>query len=335
MNSVYVIAEAGVNHDGSLERAIKLIDVACEAGADAVKFQTFKADLLVCKGAEKADYQKALTNVDETQHEMLRRLELSNYMHEKLMGYCVEKGIDFLSTPFDVESAKYLHDLGLQTFKIPSGEITNLPYLECIGGFKKQIILSTGMATLTEVEDAVRVLTEAGSELSQLTVLHANTEYPTPYNDVNLLAMRQIKKSLGVSVGYSDHTLGIEVPIAAVALGAVVIEKHFTLDRSLAGPDHKASLEPAELVAMVEGIRRVERSLGDGVKAPSSSERKNLPIARKSIVAKTTIKSGDIFTVNNLTVKRPGTGINPMRWYDVLGKKADRCYEQDDLIYDV
>ncbi|MBV6493608.1 MAG: N,N'-diacetyllegionaminic acid synthase [Turneriella sp.] len=331
-NKTYIIAEAGVNHNGSLDTAKKLVDTASEAGANAVKFQTFRADNFVSKKAEKADYQKQTTSNSESQYEMIKKLELTEDAHKELIAYCKQKSIEFLSTPFDHDSIELLHRLGLQTFKIPSGEITNLPYLEHIGRFNKKIILSTGMATLGEIESAIDVLTKAGTEREKISVLHANTEYPTPMHDVNLRAMQTIGAAFGLPYGYSDHTLGIEVPIAAVALGATIIEKHFTLDKNLPGPDHKASLEPQELVAMVKAIRNIEQALGSAIKGPSPSEAKNKPIARKSLVAKTAIKKGEIFSEQNLAVKRPGHGISPMRWHEVIGKQAERDYAEDELI---
>ncbi|MBE7411818.1 MAG: N-acetylneuraminate synthase [Leptospiraceae bacterium] len=332
MKAVFIIAEAGVNHNGSLDIAKKLVDAASEAGANAVKFQTFKANHLVSKNAEKADYQKQTTKSSESQYEMIKKLELTEDAHKELIAYCKQKNIEFLSTPFDHESINLLHELGLATFKIPSGEITNLPYLEHIGRYNKNIILSTGMATLGEIESAIDVLAHAGTEREKISVLHANTEYPTPMHDVNLRAMQTIGAAFGLPYGYSDHTLGIEVPIAAVAMGATIIEKHFTLDKNLPGPDHKASLEPQELVAMVKAIRNIEKALGSAIKQPSPSEAKNKPIARKSLVAKTAIKKGEIFSEQNLTVKRPGHGISPMRWHEYIGKQAERDYAEDELI---
>jgi N,N'-diacetyllegionaminate synthase len=329
---VFIIAEAGVNHNGSLVLAKQLIDKAVEAGADSVKFQTFKAEEVISQFAPKAEYQKKATNPVESQLEMVKKLELSFADFEELYSYCEKKGIMFLSTPFDLESARFLKKLGLEIFKIPSGEITNYLLLKEIGSYKKEVILSSGMADLGEIEDALDVLIKAGSTREKITILHCNTDYPTPYEDVNLQAMITICKAFQVNVGYSDHTTGIIIPVAAVALGAQVIEKHFTLDKNLPGPDHKASLEPDELKAMVKAIRNVERALGTGIKKPSKSELKNLPIARKSIVAKQPIRQGEVFNENNLTVKRPGTGISPMRWHEVLGKKAQRDYEKDELI---
>ena len=333
MNNTFIIAEAGVNHNGSLEMAFRLIDVAVAAGADAVKFQTFKADKIIAVNAPKADYQKETTGSDESQLEMVKKLELDETAHIRLHQYCQHKGIQFLSTPFDLESIDLLNRLGLEIFKIPSGEITNLPYLRKLGALKKRLILSTGMADLGEIEDALDVLTESGTPLENITVLHCNTEYPTPFEDVNLRAMLTIRNAFpGISVGYSDHTTGIEVPIAAVAMGATVIEKHFTLDRNLPGPDHRASLEPHELAAMISAIRNIEKALGTGIKKPSPSELKNNLVARKSIVAAAPIKKGETFTEMNITVKRPGTGINPMRWDEIIGRKAAKPYRKDELI---
>ena len=332
MNKVFIIAEAGVNHNGSIELAKKLIDVAVEAKVDAVKFQTFKAENLVSKNAQKADYQKQTTNSEESQFDMIKRLELDIKTHKILMDYCKEKNIMFLSTPFDHDSIELLNDLGLEIFKIPSGEITNLPYLRHIGKLDKKVILSTGMADIGEIEDAMDILTNAGTKKENIIVLHANTEYPTPYEDVNLKAMVTIGKTFDVAFGYSDHTLGIEVDIAAVAMGACCIEKHFTLDKTMEGPDHKASLEPDELKAMVKAIRNIELALGNGIKKPSKSESKNISIARKSIVAKVEIKKGEIFSTNNLAVKRPANGINPMRWDEIIGTVATKDYKEDELI---
>lgn len=330
--SVYIIAEAGVNHNGSLDLAFKLIEEAKRAGADAVKFQTFTASTLVTKHASKAEYQLQLTGDRESQFEMIRKLELSHNDHEKIKKKCFEVGINFLSTPFDIPSIDYLFSLGVPFFKIPSGEITNLPYLREIARYSLDVILSTGMSTLDEVRGALDVLTSKGLKKKQITLLHCNTEYPTPMGDVNLRAMITMSKELGVKVGYSDHTLGIEVPIAAVALGATVIEKHFTLDRNMEGPDHKASLMPDELHEMVRLIRNIESALGDGVKRVTESETKNMVIARKSIVAKTSIKKGEPLTDVNLTTKRPGSGISPMEWDRVVGTKAIRDFVADELI---
>jgi len=329
---IFIIAEAGVNHNGSIDLAKQMIDVALEAGADAVKFQTFKTENLVSKNAPKADYQKVTTGGSESQFEMIKKLELDETAHKILFTYCREKSIQFLSSPFDLDSIDLLNKLGMEVFKIPSGEITNLPYLRKIGGLNKKVIMSTGMADLKEVEDALDVLTNVGTELKNITVLHCNTEYPTPMEDVNLRAMITIAQAFGVCVGYSDHTLGIETSIAAVALGAQVIEKHFTLDKNMEGPDHKASLEPDKLKNMVHAIRNIENALGNGIKKASPSELKNKPIARKSIVAACKIKRGEIFTEKTIIVKRPGTGISPMRWDEIVGKPSTKDYHEDDLI---
>ena len=331
-NQVLIIAEAGVNHNGSLEKAKKLVLAASEAGADMVKFQTFSADRLVTISANKADYQNKTTSAAESQHEMIRKLEISREMHEELIEYCRQCGIKFFSTGFDSQSINMLVELGLDLFKVPSGEITNLPYLRHVGEYGKPVILSTGMANMGEIETALDILENSGTLRNQITVLHCNTEYPTPIEDVNLRAMLAIKDAFGVSVGYSDHTLGIEVPIAAVSLGAKVIEKHFTLDCNLPGPDHRSSLEPDQLKAMVRAIRNIEKALGDGIKRPSPSEMKNIPIVRKSLVAATDIRAGECFTELNITVKRPGTGISPMNWNEVLGSFAVRDYKADELI---
>jgi N,N'-diacetyllegionaminate synthase len=330
--SVLIIAEAGVNHNGSLELAKSLVDAAVDAGADFVKFQTFKANSLLTSSAPKAEYQVKNAGAGESQFEMIRRLELSEEMHEELWNYCAQKDIEFLSTGFDIPSIDYLKKLGVGIFKVPSGELTNLPLLRHIGSFKRDVILSTGMACLGEIEEAINMVEEAGTPRTYMTVLHCTTEYPTPMEEVNLRAMVNIGNALGVKVGYSDHTPGIEIPIAAVALGATVIEKHFTLDRNLPGPDHRASLEPDELKAMVAGIRNIERALGDGIKRPSPSELKNKPIARKSLVAATDIKAGELFSVENLATKRPGTGVCPMRWDEVIGRSAPRDFNEDELI---
>ncbi len=330
--SVFIIAEAGVNHNGSIEVAKKLIDVASKSGANAVKFQTFKAKNVVSKNALKADYQNQTTDKNESQFEMLRKLEIDLNTHKELIEYCKLKNIMFLSTPFDHDSIELLDRLGLNVFKVPSGEITNLPYLRHIGKLKKKIILSTGMADIGEIEDALDILIKAGTRRENITVLHANTEYPTPMEDVNLKAMVTIGKTFGIAYGYSDHTLGIEVDIAAVAMGASCIEKHFTLDKNMEGPDHKASLEPDELIAMVKSIRNIELALGNGLKKPSKSEIQNIDIVRKSIIAKTNVRKGDVFTENNLDIKRPGNGISPMRWDEILGTISQKDYEEDDLI---
>ena len=330
MNKIFIIAEAGVNHNGDIEIAKRLVDEAALAGADAVKFQTFKAENLVCKNAVKAEYQLETTNKAESQFDMLKKLELTPEMHIQLIEYCKKKNIMFLSTPFDIDSLHYLILCGIDIIKIPSGEITNYPFLREVGKTGKKVILSSGMSTLEETESAVKVLTENGC--MDITVLHCNTEYPTPYQDVNLKAMHTIRESLGVGVGYSDHTRGIEVSIAAAALGAEVVEKHFTLDKKMEGPDHKASLEPDELQAMVKAIRNIELALGDGEKKPSESEKKNIDIVRKSIVAKCNIGAGSKFDEDNLTTKRPGTGISPMKWNQVIGQSAKRDFRADEII---
>jgi len=330
--SVLIIAEAGVNHNGDMQLARQLIDVAADAGADMVKFQTFNANRLATKQAPKANYQNKTTDQSESQHAMLKKLELTLDMHKELIAYCKERNIEFFSTGFDTQSLDLLVSLGIEQFKIPSGEITNLPYLRHIGVMGRPLILSTGMATLGEIEDAIDVLEKAGTDRSNITVLHCNTEYPTPMEDVNLLAMCSIRDAFGVQVGYSDHTAGIEVPVAAVALGATVIEKHITLDKTMPGPDHKASLEPDEFKVMVSAIRNIEQALGDGTKRPSLSESKNKVVARKSIIAETAIRSGEVFTTDNLSIKRPGSGISPMRWDELMGKKASRDYQPDELI---
>ncbi len=330
--SVFIIAEAGVNHNGSIKMAKKLIDVAKESGADAVKFQTFKAENVVSKNAQKADYQKQTTNALESQFDMIKKLELDIRTHKKLIAYCQEKDIMFLSTPFDHESIDMLNNLGLEIFKIPSGEITNLPYLKRIGSLEKQVILSTGMSNLQEVEDALDVLIDAGASKDDITVLHANTMYPTPMEDVNLNAMLTIQKEFGINIGYSDHTLGVEVDVAAVAMGASCIEKHFTLDKTMDGPDHKASLEPEELKNMVRSIRNIEKALGSSEKKPSPSESVNINIVRKSIVANQDIKEGDLLTDENIAVKRPGNGVSPMKWDNVINSIAAKDYNVDDLI---
>jgi len=332
MSKTFVVAESGVNHNGDVAIAKEMVDVAAKAGADAVKFQTFKAEKMISKFAPKAEYQRKTTDENESQFEMVKKLELDQCAHKELIAYCQAKGIIFLSTPFDLESIDLLNDLGLKILKIPSGEITNLPYLRKVGGLKKKLILSTGMADLQEIGDALKILTGAGTPKENITVLHCNTEYPTSMEDVNLRAMLTIRDTFDVKVGYSDHTLGIEVPIAAVALGASVIEKHFTLDANMKGPDHKASLEPDSLRAMVEAIRNVEKMLGDGVKGPSPSELKNMPIVRKSIIAAKDITKGEIFTEENIAVKRPGIGISPMEWDEVVGQVAKNNFKEDEVI---
>jgi len=331
--SVFIIAEAGVNHNGSIELAKKLIDVAVEAGVDAIKFQTFKAEKLVSKNAKKAKYQKEnMSSSDDSQFNMLKKLELDIDAHHELIEYCNSKKIMFLSTPFDHDSIDMLNDLKIPIFKIPSGEITNLPYLRHIGSLEKKVILSTGMADIGEIEDALDILIKAGTLKENITILHANTMYPTPMEDVNLRAMVTIGNTFDIAFGYSDHTLGIEVPIASVALGATCIEKHFTLDKTMEGPDHKASLEPDELKAMVKAIRNIEIALGSSIKKPTQSEKPNIEVVRKSIVAKKSIKKGDRLTEENLTVKRPNSGILPMRWDEIVGTVATKDYEEDELI---
>ncbi|HHB93835.1 MAG TPA: N-acetylneuraminate synthase [Campylobacterales bacterium] len=332
MKKVFIIAEAGVNHNGSIKLAKELIDIAKEAGADAVKFQTFKTESLVSKNAKKADYQKQTTDKNESQFDMIKKLELNLDTHRELISYCNQKKIMFLSTPFDHESIEMLDSLGLKIFKIPSGEITNLPYLRHIGRLKKRVILSTGMADIGEIEDALDVLIMAGTLKDNITVLHANTMYPTPMEDVNLRAMITIGKTFDISYGYSDHTLGIEVDIAAVAMGASVIEKHFTVDKTMEGPDHKASLEPKELNDLVKAIRNIELALGNSIKKPSKSEIPNMKIARKSIIASKDIKRGDILSEENITIKRPGNGISPMRWNEIIGTQSTKDYNEDELI---
>lgn len=331
MNKTLIIAEAGVNHNGSIEMAKQLIDTAAVAGVSYVKFQTFKAEKLVTKEAEQAEYQQR-NAADSSQYTMLKKLELTPRQHEELVAHCKQKGVRFLSTAFDLESIEYLHSLQLGLWKIPSGEITNYPYLKKIAQYGEPVIMSTGMCSMDDVEQAINVLLKNGLTKEQITLLHCNTEYPTPMQDVNLKAMLQLRDKFGVKVGYSDHTKGIEVPIAAVALGAEVIEKHFTLDRTLPGPDHKASLEPNELKAMVDAIRNIEQALGNGQKHVSASEEKNIAIARKSIVAAKDIKRGELLTEENLTTKRPGSGISPMRWEELIGTKAIRDFKEDELI---
>lgn len=330
MDKVYIIAEAGVNHNGDFELARQLVIEAAKAGADAVKFQTFKAENLVAKEAPKADYQKKNTSKNESQFEMLKKLELDMDMHWKLKTVCQENGIVFLTSPFDLESIDLIRELNLALIKIPSGEITNYPYLVKAARSGKPVLLSTGMSWMQEVEEAVLVLKENGAE--DITLLHCNTEYPTPLQDVNLMAMKTMQNVFHLPVGYSDHTVGIEIPVAAAALGASVIEKHFTLDHTMEGPDHKVSLEPKQLKAMVTAIRNIEKALGDGKKEPTDSEENNRRIVRKSIVAKTAIKKGEIFTEFNITAKRPGTGVSPMRWKDYIGSVAKRDYKPDEVI---
>jgi len=330
MNNIFIIGEAGVNHNGSLELAKRMIDAAKDAGVDAVKFQTFVSENLVSCFAEKAEYQKAATGAAENQLEMIKKLELSYDDFRALKSYAEKLDIIFLSTPFDIDSIDFLAELGMDIFKIPSGEITNLPYLIRIGNLKRKVILSTGMSSISDINEAVTILQNAGTD--DITLLHCNTAYPTPYEDVNLHVMNTLHETFRLPVGYSDHTNGIEVSIAAAALGAVVIEKHFTLDRTMEGPDHKASLEPSELKQMVQAIRHIEQALGSSEKQPTGSELVNRDIARKSIVAKCGIKAGTVFTEDNITVKRPGNGISPMKWFEVLGQKATRDFVYDELI---
>jgi N,N'-diacetyllegionaminate synthase len=332
MEHVLVIAEAGVNHNGSYERALQMVDAAADAGADIIKFQSFKTEKLVTKDAPKAAYQEANTGDRGGQFEMLKKLELDQDAHLGLMAHCRARGIRFMSTPFDTDSADMLNRLGVEMFKVGSGDLTNVPLLRQLAGFGKPVIISTGMADMDEIGQALQVLLKGGLRNQEVMILHANTDYPTAYTDVNLRAMNTIGETFGVTVGYSDHTDGIEVPVAAVALGAKVIEKHFTLDRTLEGPDHKASLEPPELRAMVKSIRNIEKALGNGVKVPSEGERKNMTAARKSIVAAKDIRKGEPFTNQNLTVKRPGSGISPLRWDEIIGTFASRDYKKDELI---
>lgn len=329
-NKVFIIAEAGVNHNGSFDLAKQLVDKAVWAGADCIKFQTFNSKNLVSKNAQKAEYQRKTTDSTESQLEMLKKLELSKEQFIELKDYCQQKGIQFLSTPFDLESIEFLASIGVNIWKIPSGEVTNYPFLRAIGRRKETVIMSTGMCTMDEVHSAVDVLNHFGT--TDITLLHCTTEYPAPYDSVNLRAMTTLKKEFGFSVGYSDHTKGIEIPIAAVAIGAAVIEKHFTLDCDMEGPDHKASLEPEELKEMVIAIRNVEKAIGDGIKQPSEAEKKNISVARKSIVAACDIKKGEVFTEINLTTKRPGGGISSMKWNSVLGNKAKRDFYEDEII---
>jgi N,N'-diacetyllegionaminate synthase len=331
-NHVLIIAEAGVNHNGDLDRALKLIDAAADAGADIVKFQTFKAESLSTRTAEMAAYQKENIGHVDSQFNMLKKLELKYEHHSVLIDHCQKRNIRFLSTGFDLESLNFLTTLKMGLWKVPSGEMTNLPYLEYLAKQTDPVILSTGMCDLAEIQQSVSVFTKLGFDQKKLTVLHCNTDYPTRFEDVHLNAMRSIQQKLDIPVGYSDHTLGIEVSIAAVALGAVVIEKHFTLDRQLPGPDHKASLEPNELKQMVTSIRNISKSLGRSEKKPTERELLNRDIARKSIVTKTVIKAGELFTTDNLTTKRPGSGLNPMTWYQVIGTRAKKDYNSDELV---
>ncbi|MBN8473940.1 N-acetylneuraminate synthase [Sulfuritalea sp.] len=332
MDRTFIIAEAGVNHNADLGLARGLIDAAAVAGADAVKFQTAIPELVVTRYAQKADYQKETSRADESQLEMIRKILFPLETHRELKAYCEERGVIFFSTAFDPVSLDFLETLGQPYHKIPSGEITNLPYLRQVGAYRRPTILSTGMSTLGEIEAALEVLEQSGTNRERITVLHCNTEYPTPMTDVNLRAMQTIREAFGVRVGYSDHTAGIEVSLAAVALGATMIEKHFTLDRQLPGPDHKASLEPDELNAMVSAIRNIELAMGNGIKRPSSSESRNKDIARRSLVAAHPIRAGDVFSAANLTAKRPGSGLSPMRWDEVMGRKAPRDFLPDEMI---
>jgi len=327
-----IIAEAGVNHNGDIELAKQLIDIAADCGADYVKFQTFNADSLVTQDASKAAYQILAADETESQYEMLRKLQLTRNAHQKLIAHSASQNIGFFSTGFDIESINMLAELGQEFFKIPSGEITNLPYLRHIGQFNKTIILSTGMSSMVEIDAAINALEKSGTPREKITILHCTTSYPVPITEVNLRAMQTIHNTFNVSVGYSDHTLGIEVPIAAVALGATVIEKHFTTDKNLTGPDHKASLEPEELRSMITGIRNIEKALGDGIKRLMPSEYGNRDVARKSIVASRHISRGEHFCEENLTTKRPGTGISPMRWDEIIKRKSNREYNADELI---
>ncbi|MDD4566012.1 MAG: N-acetylneuraminate synthase [Eubacteriales bacterium] len=330
MSKTFIIAEVGVNHNGDMETAKQLISRAKQAGADAVKFQTFIADNLVSKFALKADYQVKNTDAAESSKSMLRKLEISYDGFRQLKKVCDQEQICFLSTPFDMESVEFLAEIGMRYWKIPSGEITNLPYLIKIANTHMPVIMSTGMCTIDEIGTAIAVLKEHGT--GEVSLLHCTTEYPAPYEDVNLVAMKTLRDKFRLQVGYSDHTKGIEVAIAAVALGATMIEKHLTLDKNMTGPDHKASLEPAELAEMVSAIRNIEAAIGDGVKRPMPAELKNMAVARKSIIAKTPISAGDVFTESNITVKRPGNGISPMKWFEVLGKTAGRDFQEDELI---
>lgn len=330
MNNIYVIAEAGVNHNGDIEIAKKLIKVASESGADAVKFQSFKAGSLVTKKAEQAKYQERNTNNTDSQYNLLKNLELDYNRHKELKDYADTQGIEFLSSAFDLESIELLQQLNIKLFKIPSGEINNVPYLKKIAQTLKPVILSTGMSTLSDIEFALNILKENGT--TQLTVLHCSTEYPAPVEELNLKAMNTIKEAFKVNIGYSDHTAGIHIPIAAVAMGAKVIEKHFTLSREMEGPDHKASLEPHELSEMILNIRDIEKSFGNGIKEPSKSEINNMKVARKSIIAKEDICKGDILSEQNLTIKRPGNGISPKEWTNIVGKEANYDFKKDDLI---
>ncbi len=332
MKKTTIIAEAGVNHNGSLKKAIKLIDIAAKSGADIIKFQSFTAENVVTRNAKKANYQKISTVKDESQLQMLKKLELNLKSHKKIISHCKKVGIEFLSSPFDNESISLLKKLRVKRFKVPSGEINNLPYLRKIGKIGKPVILSTGMSSINEIKKAIKILTNSGTKKKLITVLHCNTDYPTKYQDVNLKAMLAIKEKLNVNIGYSDHTLGIEIPIAAVAMGATIIEKHFTLDKNSSGPDHKSSLSPKELKKMILSIRKIETSLGNGKKIPTNSELKNLIIVRKSIRASKDILKGEFFSEKNITVKRPANGISPMKWDKIIGKRSLKNYKIDDPI---
>ena len=329
---IIIIGEAGVNHNGNVKKAKQLIDIASKAGVDIIKFQTFSTERLVTKFAKKATYQKNIKNPQQSQYRMLKALELSRNDHYVLKKYCKKKKIEFLSTAFDNESVLFLNKLKIKRFKIPSGEITNIPYLKYIGKFNKPIIMSTGMSTLLDIKKALNILFKAGAKKKYITLLHCNTEYPTPKKNVNLKAMLTLKNYFGLKIGYSDHTLGIEIPIAAAALGAKVIEKHFTFNRNQVGPDHKTSLEPKELETMVKSIRNVEEALGNGIKKPSKKELQNMSAVRKSIVALKNIKKGEKFSENNLTLKRPGNGISPIKFYKIIGKNAKKSFLKDELI---
>ena len=330
MEHVCIIAEAGVNHNGSFNLAKRMVEAAKEAGVDYVKFQTFNPKKLVSKFAEKAEYQKETTCADESQLEMLQKLTLTNDNFIELKKYCDAIGIGFISTPFDLDSIRFLETFNMDFWKVPSGEVTNLPYLEAIAKTGRKVVMSTGMCNIEEIKEAIDVLEKNGTK--EVEILHCNTQYPTPFEDVNLSAMLTIKKEVGKTVGYSDHTLGIEVPIAAVAMGAKIIEKHFTLDKNMEGPDHRASLNPVELKQMVSAIRNIEKSIGSGDKVASFSESANKSVARKSIVASRDIKRGEVLSENNLTTKRPGSGISPMKWFEVLGNTAKRDFKEDELI---
>ncbi len=332
MNKVFIIAEAGVNHNGNLKTAFEMIDIAKNAGVDAIKFQTFTAEKLTCKNAAKAPYQKKLADQTETQYQMLKKYELNKEKHHLLINKCNSIELEFLSSPFDIPSICLLEELGLNTFKIPSGEITNYPYLKKIASLNKKVILSTGMSTMSEISDAIDVFLNFGTSKDNIVLMHCTTAYPTPITEVNLMAMKNIQKEFGFDIGYSDHTEGIDISIAAVALGAKIIEKHFTLDKSMPGPDHQASLSIEELHALVKSIRRIENAIGNGIKKPTKTELENITIARKSIVAAKNISVGEHFSEENLTTKRPGTGISPMKIISYFGKSSKNNYKPDDII---